>query len=42
MYKSGHKQEIIAETLGRSQSGISTILTRLTKKNTNDRTQKMF
>lgn len=42
MYKSGHTQEIIAETLGRSQSGISTILTRLTKKNTNDRTQKMF
>lgn len=29
MYKDGHTQEIIAETFGRSQSGISTILKRL-------------
>lgn len=32
MYKDGHTQEIIAETLGRSQSGISAILRRLNKR----------
>lgn len=32
MYKDGHTQEVIAETFGRSQSGISTILKRLTKR----------
>lgn len=34
MYKNGHTQKIIAETFGRSQSGISTILKRLTKRRT--------
>lgn len=29
MYKDGHTQEIIAETLGRSQSGISAILRKI-------------